>query len=559
MRTVKRLICVLLTVAMIASLGAAAAETDDLSNSVFKDNSSFIQDYDPLQDGMLVYCAAMEKYSSSSVFQAKLGGQEVPITAAATAVSEPVTYYCLVDVSGSVTSTQLICARQMLQAICDGLREGDQMVIATVGDERRASGYLRDPRLISQEIQSIIATNEDTNLYRAITDSLDELNAGRDATDRKCLVIFSDGADDAAAEVARTRQEAERKIEETRIPVYCMFPPTGNKDAGKTLASMARQSCGGEVYYLADRQLTEAQIGKAIADDMKGDIILTLDLTGIKADSDELLLTLLYTLSNGVSYGDSMDIISSNLKLTPPTPEPTPEPTPAPTPSPSPSPTPSPTPAPTQKPTPEPSPDASPEADETAETTEGDEKKLPAWLIPVAAIACLALIGLVVLLPVLKKNRDNSTTPVPDEADGQFDLTGDSGLFDNGGLSDDSDTQSTENDFLLNVTQEETINCRPVRFTKIGSKSFEIEVLLEEGQRTTLGRNKKADLVFNEKDPRLSGLHFGLMLQGKRLEVWDAGSTNGTSVNGVPLTGNSITIRSGDTLGVGSYQYRVQF
>ncbi len=324
MRTGKSLMCVLLTLAMIASFGAANAETNAFSDGVFKDNSSFIQDYVPLQDSLRVCCAAMEELSSSSDFQAKLGGANVPVTAVDTAKREPVTYYCLVDVSGSVTGEQLICAKQMLQAICDGLGEGDQMVIATVGNERRASGYLRDPQLIGREIESIIATNEDTNLYRAITDSLDELDAGRDATDRKCLVIFSDGDDDAAVEIARTRQEAERKIGETRIPVYCMFPPTGNKDAGKALASMARQSSGGEAYYLADRQLSEAQIGKAIADDMKGDIILTLDLTGIAADRDELLLTVLYTLTNGVSYGDSLTIISSNLKLTPPTPEPTP-------------------------------------------------------------------------------------------------------------------------------------------------------------------------------------------------------------------------------------------
>ncbi len=509
MRTVKRLMCVLLTAAMIASFGAAAAETAAFSDGVFKDNGSFIQDYIPLQDSLLVCCAAMEKLSEASGFQAKLGGKDVPVTAAVTAEGEAVTYYCLVDVSGSVEDVQLICAKQMLQAICDGLGAEDRMVIATVGNERRASGYLSDRRLIAAQIDAISATNEDTNLYRAVTDSLEELETGREATVRKCLVIFSDGEDDAAAEVARTRQEAERKIAETRIPVYCMFPPSENREAAKTLASMARQSFGGEAYYLADRQLTEAQIGQAIAEDMKGDIILTLDLSGLEADRDELLLTVLYTLSGGASYGDSIDIISSNLRLTPPTPEPTP--------------------------------DAPPE--ETAAPAEdgaGDGKGMPEWLIPAAALVCLLIAAAIVLLLAGRKKRRNAPS-APDGAD-----------------SPGAGTQGGENLFPGGAG-EEAAPGRPVRFTKIGSGNLEIEIRLEEGKPTTLGRNRKADVIFNEKDPRLSGLHFGLMLQGKQLQVWDAGSTNGTSVNGVPLTGNTITIRSGETLGVGSYRYRVRF
>ena len=99
-----------------------------------------------------------------------------------------------------------------------------------------------------------------------------------------------------------------------------------------------------------------------------------------------------------------------------------------------------------------------------------------------------------------------------------------------------------------------------VRFTAIGPQTFQIDLQIPENREIILGRDQRADIVLNPNDPKLSGRHCRVICQGKTLRVWDAGSSNGTSVDGIPLTGNtSAVLYEGQTLWVGDYQYRIQF
>lgn len=516
MRSLRSILCVLTAVVLLMSISpigaGATAGIKEESNLTFKDNSDFIQDYETFENGMRIYCASMGELPSVNAFQVKLGNETVTITDIGTTKDEPTTYYCLVDVSGSLSSLQLLCAKQMLHGLCDSLSEGDQMVIATVGNEVKASDYLREPEAIGKKIDQIATTNEDTNLYRAITDSLEELDTGKDVTDRKCLVVFTDGDDDSTAETGRTQQEAERKITETRIPVYCMFPPSDKKDAGKTLGSFARISAGGEAYYLADRTLTETQIGQAIAADMKGDLILTVDLTGFVPQKDEVLLTIGYTDKSGVTYGDSINIVSSNLQLTAPV--------------------------------------APGESDKTGSSSEDavlsspepedepEESKLSADKIILAGV-CVGIIAIILTIYILRKKRLKQVIDIP--------------------IDPEPDITPIDTDPGFEPYQVTEPVGRAIRFTTVGNQSFSIDLSLQEGKKVTFGRNSKANNILNRDDPKLSGEHFALLLQGDVLQIWDVGSTNGTSVNGVPLVGNSVQIHSGETITAGSYQYRVQF
>ena len=532
MRVLRTVLCLLTAAVLLMSVGVCASATATAESSLaFKDNSDFIQDYRPVENGLLVYCAAVDDISGPEAYQIKLGSETVALTELKSAKAEPVTYYCLVDVSGSLNSLQLLCAKQMLQGLCDSLEEGDQMLIATVGNEIRASDYLRDPQVIGQKINAIITTNENTNLYRAITDSLTELDTSGKVTDRKCLVVFTDGDDDTSAEIGRTQQEAERKITETRIPVYCMFPPSDKQNAGKTLGSFSRISCGGEAYYLAERTLTEGEIGQAIAADMKGDQILTIDLSGFSADKDELLLTIACNDKAGVMYGDSINIVSSNLVLAAPTPTQTEAPA------------------------------QTAVAEEDTVIEEPDIQKgsiLTSWVLWACVGAGILIAALVVLL-LLKKRRDDERRRTEEERrrleeQRLREETG-SGTYDTFTTIGKTDTVDLETD-TITLTQPFE---RPVRFTAVGNKSFSVDLSLREGQSVTFGRNKKADMILNSDDPKLSGVHFGLLLQNNAVRIWDMGSTNGTAVNGVPLVGNSIQIHSGETITAGSFQYRIQF
>ena len=547
MRSLKSVSSLLLVLVLLISVCAVGAEAEagqvETEGSTFRDNSNFIQDYRPVPNGLLIYYAAQGELPTSNAFSVRLGDKDLAVLDVGTTKDDPVTYYCLVDVSGSVTSVQLLCARQMLHSLCDSLRAGDQMVIATVGNERRASAYLRDPLIIHQKIDEIISTNEDTNLYRAITESLEELDTGRDATNRKCLVVFSDGIDDATAEAGRTRQEAERKIEETRIPFYCMLPPSDKKDAGKTLGSFARLSAGGEAYYLAERILTEEEIGQAIAENMKGDLILSTDLTGYTPQSDEQLLTVGYTDKIGIFYGDSINVVSSNLLLG-------------------------------EAALDDPGSSAaleSPEPEEGSDSSE-EKEKYPKWLIPAIAGGGFALVILIVILVNSKQQEEKKRKQKLEE---QRRLR-EQQPWQREQQPWQREQQPWQREQAQRSSRGETATVgraeerdrlgqpiesggKPVRFTTVGNQSFSTEVLLQEGRKVTVGRNRKADVILNKDDTKLSGVHFGLLLENNTLRIWDMGSTNGTSVNGVPLVGNSVQIRSGETVTAGSYQYRIQF
>ena len=69
-----------------------------------------------------------------------------------------------------------------------------------------------------------------------------------------------------------------------------------------------------------------------------------------------------------------------------------------------------------------------------------------------------------------------------------------------------------------------------------------------EKDSTSLGRDPGNDITID--DPQVSRQHARIVRQGGLMVVEDLGSTNGTFVNGVRLTG-SHTLASGDMIGLG--------
>jgi len=68
--------------------------------------------------------------------------------------------------------------------------------------------------------------------------------------------------------------------------------------------------------------------------------------------------------------------------------------------------------------------------------------------------------------------------------------------------------------------------------------------------RTTFGRGSEADYRFD--DNGLSRLHATIYRDGDRIWVVDENSTNGTFVNGEPVSGSGMPLRDGDTVRIGN-------
>jgi len=67
----------------------------------------------------------------------------------------------------------------------------------------------------------------------------------------------------------------------------------------------------------------------------------------------------------------------------------------------------------------------------------------------------------------------------------------------------------------------------------------------------TIGRSD--DRTISLKDPTVSTLHCKLTRNGDKYVIADAGSTNGTKVNGNPLEGE-YELQSGDTVRIGAFE-----
>src|SRR5262249_34102076 len=77
--------------------------------------------------------------------------------------------------------------------------------------------------------------------------------------------------------------------------------------------------------------------------------------------------------------------------------------------------------------------------------------------------------------------------------------------------------------------------------------------VLEAAKSLLLGRGRNTETKL--KDPQVSGVHFEVKLEGKKLMLLDAGSTSGTVVNGKRVSQHEL--KQGDIIQIGGTQLRL--
>lgn len=512
----------------------------------FIDNADFLQDYESGENQLLVY---MKNVSGDSLtidkVSAELGDVKLQVLGLTTAREVPVTYYCIVDVSGSISDEQIGMGKKVLNSICDGMQTGDQMVVAAMGNQTNASRYLTDQAEIRQAIEALAVTKDDTNLYKAIADGIRLLWRSNEANKRKCLVVISDGKDEQMN--GQTRRDADREITDSRIPVYTVALNTADHgmkskwtEYAKQLGSFARESVGGEHYSMSERDPVEA--GSDIVSSMKNVLILTLKLTDSLPRKEELLLKVNIDGVHSDTFGDTIKVYAGNLDIV--------------------------------------SEEAALDSTGTVAnsnesvtdtvtigTTQDDPVKpdppdpdyLP-WII-----GAIFLILLVAGLVMAVKNKDEQERKSDDEGNNEVDSVFENDITENPGIIDYAESLSSRDDntntSLSEVAEAESkIQSRKLVLKAIGYPDIVVTLKVREGQVMTIGRDQSADFVINDEDRKLSRINSRILLRDDMLKVWDAGSRNGTSVNGVPIHGeNAAFLRDGDTLRMGSFEYRVHF
>ena len=453
----------------------------------------FLESYETAEGQVTVYCTNLGEGEAvlAEQFTAALGSQEAAVTETTLAgeMGTPVTVYCLVDVSGSMSVEQMAQAKAVLTSVCGGLNETDNMVIGSLGNDLSESDFLTDKNEMYDAIETLAAKHEDTNLYKGIVSSIQTLKENGKVNQKKCLLIISDGVDEQKSGI--TQSEVERAVTQSSIPVCTVAALKSSQTdeeiaAAKLLGSFARMSAGGMDYVPALDGTDAGTVGESILLNLRNGIVLTLDTSQIKTNNkDTLLLRIVYTAADQSIREDTMNIFTEDLVFA------------------------------------EPDDEILAEEPEIGEEPVTPPESKPAVLWPVAVAGTAAVLIVAAVLAATRKNRrkkqDKEKEP---ETDSDLPLP----------VMPEKDSQT-----------ENAENRKPlfeVKFTAIGYEGICFVLQLEEGRIATLGRDNRADFILNPEDRRLSGIHCKVQCLEHALRVWDLDTTNGTFINGVPLKGS---------------------
>lgn len=491
---------------------------------------------------------------TEGMFSLTLAGEELSVTSLTSVGSEnlPMTVYCLVDVSGSMSAEQMQQAKDVLYAVSGRLGDKDNMVIATLGNQTQPSGFLSEESAVREAIDTLAAGNEDTNLYAGIVESLGILRTDANVNPKRCLLILSDGEDDQKTGI--TKEEAERSVTDTRIPVYTVATLPQNPNAektnyGKLLGSFARMSVGGVYYVPAVDGISATDAGKDIVDKLDGGLLLKAEMPEALDGRNEMQLRVVYTAPDNSRYEDSITVYAQDFSQTQ-------------TESVTQSATEEENVTETVKTTVQETEEDTEESAETESTGSDDEEgtvweKLVEnvtehlWIWIAGASAVVVLIGVTIVLLIMKRRKRKRQAVSEDILPVNVNDS-------TGAVQNTYAPQPGMQKMLQNAAQNMPPKTQVIILKAVGYEQVEHRIELSEGVEVTIGRNHKADIVLDPEDKKLSSIHCSFKLENGKIVACDKGSTNGTFVNGIPIQQmGRVVVHTGETIRMGSYEYRI--
>lgn len=512
MKAFKKIILCMAAVLMLCSICCIGAEADD----------SIILGMDQYrtENGKIIIYVNHNKGGSFEIVKEDshivVGKQDLDIeTVEKFKSSEPVSYMFVVDISGSMSKDRIETIKDTLKEFIGTKKSGDNFCIATMADELISSGFSEDAQTLNAFVDGIQVTRQDTDLYKSIREELNVLKTDKAVHRKRCLVIFSDGADDQKDGI--TQSEAETQVKNSHIPVFTVaLLPANYKDAdiesAKILGSFARYSAGGQHYVPQIDGFECKDVCGKITRVLEDSLIVSADLAEVTAQDGEIYLGVKFYdgTENGkdgyqIPAGDILDAIKQaqqNVQVNV---------------------------------------NINRNEDETQETSTviEEEETDSSMIIIIGAIIAAVIIVVVIILLIMSGNKKKQA-PAPSISMG------------NGGGS--RTVGLGQNPPAPTPQKPSSPGAVKVTLYKVGPGGDEKYPLVLDNKKT-IGRKKTCDLSF-ENDNALSGIHCYIYSKNKKIYVQDNNSTNGTYINGVPITGEFI-VESGDTLLAGSSEYKI--
>ncbi len=496
-----------------------------------------------MQDG-----AGLEKDSVDVVFGAQKMDTEEVVRFSDT--GENVSYKCVVDVSGSMSQERIDLAKDMIKAMAERKKPDDNIAITALGNDLVQSDYMTDPAAIAEKADILKLTHDDTNLYYCIVEELKGMQTSPDVHEKKCLIIFSDGAEDQATGI--TREEAEKETEESHIPIFTIALlkkgySSADEESAKILGSFSRLSSGG-IHFAPDLgEGTVESIPTGIINKINNSYVLRESLKDIEVSGKEVVLKSTVTTDKGQSASDTINVPEGDVKLI-------------------------------QKEIEriekenEPEPVEEEVEEETEAAAEVEEEQtifgLPAmtFYIIAAVLAVLLLITIMIIIFIINKRKSGKAEAGSGEDTDQDAAVTMMGDPDGGRTMGFGDMDESPTVGMPGMDGSPTVGMSSppaggsslkVVLTRLGkgeTGTYKADV----AGNFTIGRSASQSKLAFPDDTAMSGLHCTLSAKGKHLYIKDNNSTNGTFVNGVPVSGQ-FELDQDDTILMGSYEYRVSW
>ena len=492
-----------------------------------------MQDYEISQGEIKIFVNNTTREINKDNLMVKMNNQQLNIMDIQSVDLEviPTTYYCLVDISGSLDKNRMAEIRKILDTFVQQMKDVDNMCVTKFADHFETTGFTGDKAILSEFISKIEVTNEDTNLYAHVKDSLEALKNDPAVHTNKCLIILSDGADEQ--ETGITMDEAITMVKDSDIPVYtvAMLKQKSSEkqlESAKILGSFARSSAGGIHYAPMIEEIPYETICTLIKESMGNTYITTCELKDIELADNNAEVQVSYKDAEGQQYFNDKSIPTEKLKefvvYTPVVEEVVVEPE-------------------------EPVEEVVVEVHEEIIELEDDSDLIlgmAPWLF-YTILGVLVVIIIVSFILILISNKKNKEAAKKGPEKAEFNMPPTNII---NPINVNSEVQHRE----VPISQPKRGTKVTLTFMKGNGKDLTLNIQ----DTCRIGRDKsKCDFAI-ENDKSLSSLHCTLSFKGKDLYITDEKSTNGCFVNGVPVDGEH-KLEKDDILFIGSSEYRVNW
>lgn len=166
-------------------------------------------------------------------------------------MGEGITYYVLLDISGSIPRSYFASIKEGILNLQNNLGEKDRLILCTFGEEVNLAA---DGNQTAQDMEEILAQLSNRDQETLLFEGIDRVAALTEQTRgicrRQVLLVISDGEDFAVGK--KMSQEALSTLKDKGLPAYALCIQDTAKENINSFGEFARTSGGQLVTFKAD-------------------------------------------------------------------------------------------------------------------------------------------------------------------------------------------------------------------------------------------------------------------------------------------------------------------